>query len=51
MKQEENAEQKKCTNCKWYYGWFGVCFNGNSEMVAGCPDEFGVEVCEYWEKK
>ncbi len=30
-------EEKNCYICKWYYDWFGVCFNGDSEYCADCP--------------
>lgn len=37
-----------CGTCKWYEGFAGVCFNGDSEHRAGFtePDE----TCEEWEE-
>ena len=44
------AANHKCKTCKWYYEWFGVCTNGDSEYCADCPPhpERG---CKEWEGK
>lgn len=39
-----------CNRCAWYEGWFGVCFNGESEYCADCPP-YPETGCEFWKEK
>ena len=36
-----------CDGCRWYYEWFGICCNGNSEYRADTP----THRCELYEKE
>lgn len=40
-----------CKTCKWYYDWFGVCFNGDSEWRGDTPLYPDERACKCWEKK
>lgn len=44
---DAEEEPQCCGTCKWYEGFAGVCYNGDSEHRAGIiePDE----TCEEWE--
>ena len=42
--------ERTCKNCRWYYDWFGVCFNGDSEWCADCPHFAYEKACELWEE-
>ena len=44
------AAKQKCKTCKWYYEWFGVCTNGDSEYCADCPP-YPERGCKEWEEK
>lgn len=45
---DAEGEPQCCGTCKWYEGFTGVCYNGDSINRAGIvePDE----TCEEWEK-
>ena len=47
---QEN-EGKTCLSCDWYYEWFGVCYNGDSEWCADCPPHASERACKYWKEK
>lgn len=40
---------KRCSNCKWYEPFVGVCFNGDSEHCADFVD--ADDVCPEWEEE
>lgn len=46
----EKAE-RCCKTCKWYYDWFDVCFNGDSEWRGDTPLYADERACKCWEKK
>ena len=43
-------EGKTCLNCGWYFAWFGVCFNGDSEWCADCPPYPDKGCCREWKE-
>lgn len=47
----EAQEKQVCETCDWYYDWFGVCYNGDSEYCADCPPEPEERGCPCWKRK
>ena len=44
-------QEKTCYNCHWYYRWFGVCYNGDSEWCADCPPDPKERCCPLWQER
>ena len=51
VKNKGASLEGKCTTCKWYEDFAGVCFNGNSEHVADYVNCGLVYGCKEWEEK